>query len=441
MSRPASCDRQRRQLLKTLGGGGALWGAPLARSWAQAPAQTLTVLTAYPDEVVSRFSAAFGAAYPQYRLKIVWRMPHDALPYLQAPGQNGVDVYWSASPRSFAQLKKQGAWQKLPADLRSLPGRIGGTQMADPDGDYVATEVAGYGYAIHAERLQALGLPVPQDWTELCDARYAGHIALPDPSRVGFAPVMVDILLQAYGWQRGWALWNEIAGNAKLVNRGSTFVTDEVGAQGSCALGLTIDFFAASAIANGAPIRFVYPRHSGLNPGQVGITASCTHREAALAFVGFLLSETGQSLLLHPDLRKLPVRPSVYKAAPTGSFNPFLAAEAGQLNYDGQRTQARLGLLGALFEQCLSQPHEELLVLWRRIHHAETGGRPLKAVRETLCRMPLDEAQSARIAGQEFKRRLESQSETKPAAIEAQWAAFAREQRQRAAQLLDAAGA
>ena len=53
---------------------GALSG-PL---WA-ASRRDVVVLTAYPETVVARFETAFERAYPHYRLRVVWRMPHDAL--------------------------------------------------------------------------------------------------------------------------------------------------------------------------------------------------------------------------------------------------------------------------------------------------------------------------------------------------------------------------
>jgi len=50
-------------------------------------------------------------------------------------------------------------------DLKGLPKVIGGFQISDPDGFYVATETAGYGMAYNPEkRLHRLGLPVPTDW-------------------------------------------------------------------------------------------------------------------------------------------------------------------------------------------------------------------------------------------------------------------------------------
>src|SRR5512147_2234892 len=94
----------RRSFVKGLGPL-ALAGAAKVTNAAQR--RDVVVVTSYPDEVVSRFEAAFEKAYPQWRLRIVWRMPHDALPTLRQPGPEGVDVYWTPSPRNFAILKSE----------------------------------------------------------------------------------------------------------------------------------------------------------------------------------------------------------------------------------------------------------------------------------------------------------------------------------------------
>ncbi len=220
---------RRRQFLATAAGLGGLLAAPLA-SARSSGRQPVVVVTSYNDETFSRFEAAFEKANPRYKLQLVWRMPHDALPYLRQPAQGGADVYWAASPRTFATLAADGAWQPLGIARDGLPENIGNARLSDANGLYTATEMAGYGFIVNPGALARLGLAEPKDWRDLTASAYAGQIVMPIPSRVGFAPVMVDILLQAYGWEKGWATWSAIAGNAgTLMDRGSTFVTDEVG--------------------------------------------------------------------------------------------------------------------------------------------------------------------------------------------------------------------
>ena len=439
MSRNPSFSPSRRRLLLGLGAGsGALLGGALP-ALAAPERRPVVVVTSYNDEVFSRFEAAFEAAHPRYKLQLIWRMPHDALPYLQQAKQGGADVYWSASPRNFARLAAEGAWQPLGIDLAGLPDHLGRAQLRDPDNLYTATEMAGYGFIVNPAALAARGLSLPQDWRDLAAPAWAGQIVMPIPSRVGFAPVMVDILLQAYGWEQGWAVWSGIAGNAgALMDRGSTFVTDTVAA-GRQALGLSIDFFAASAIANGAPLRFSYPAHSGINPAHIAIARSAPNPEGARAFARFVLSPAGQKIITHADIHKLPVRPDSYAGLPADYFNPFTAAAHGAFDYDGERERDRLGLISAVFEQMLIREHDELVALWQGIHAAEAAGRDMRAARRLLELPLLSETEAADPAlRQIFRNRLEGAEPPEAGPLERQWQALSQQRRHEVKLMLSA---
>lgn len=141
-------------------------------------------------------------------------------------------------------------------------------------------------------------------------------------------------------------------------------------ARGDKGIAVSLDFFFASAIANGAPLTFVYPDRLGFSPAHVGITASTERPEAAKAWVEFLLSRDGQSLLFHPDIRKLPVRPEVYRSAPAGYFDPF-AMGADRVAYDPARHLARLPVLSALYDVAITDRQARLKTLWALVHQAE----------------------------------------------------------------------
>lgn len=382
----------------------------------------VVVVTSFPDEVVSRFEAAFEKAYPQWRLRIVWRMPHDALPTLRQPGAEGVDAYWTPSPRNFAILKQEGLLRKLDVDRTGLPGRIGNTAIDDPDGYYAAIETAGYGFAVNPEYLKVHGLAVPADWIDLADPKYGGHIALPNPGTVGFAPVMADIPLQAYGWEKGWAMWSAIAANSVLVDRGGTFVSDEL-ASGRRGIGVSIDFFVAAAIVKGAPLSFSYPKNGGVNPAQAAIMAGAKNVAGACDFITFLQSEGGQRILAHPDIRKLPIRPSVYASLDAGYHNPFAVAAAGGYGYDSDRGLGRLAVIAALFDTVLAKRRDKLSALWGR---ARTGSGPRAGkARLLLGKVPLTEAQADDADLQRIfaLRRDDPKAELAAVDVERKWAA------------------
>ncbi len=364
---------------------------------AQAQAVTqLTVMTSYPESVVSRFEEAFEQAHPEIRLQILWRMPFDALPYLLQPRQGGVDVYWSPSLRNFLALKAAGALGLIGIDREGLPEVIGGGRVSDADGRFLAAETAGYGLYYNPERLRQLGLGVPRRWQDLSDPRYAGEVALPVPSGVGYAHVLVDQLLQAEGWEPGWNSWRQIALNSRLMLSRGNFVTEEV-ASGRSAVGLTMDFFAESSRARGAGGEFVYPEQTAFNPAQIAVTADTTQREAAQTFVAFILSDAGQALLFHPDIRKLPVRPSAYARAPEGYANPF--ALDADLRYDPLIGMPRRGLNAALFDAAITRRHEALKEAWSLLRRAEQGASPVElarlgVAREALNALPIGEPEA-----------------------------------------------
>ena len=331
--------------------------------------EKVVVLSSYPQEVITPFEAAFEAAYPQYRLELLWRQSRDAMTYLHQP-HSAIDVYWTPAQRNFAVLAKEGVFRKLDIDLNGLPKKIGGFQISDPDGYYVASETAGYGMAYHPAELQRLGLPVPTDWKSLTAPAFNGHVVMPIPSKVGYAPMLVDTLLQGYGWEQGWNVLEQVAANATLADAGATFISDDVGS-GRIAVGMTMDFFAISAIANGKPLRFTYPEKVGYSPAHVGIFREATNLDGARAFASFVLSDQGQKLLFHPDIRKLPVRPAVYIGKPAGYFDPFAAAQRASYDYNVSTGLMRQELVGALFDAVITRHHAELKTMWAAIHQAE----------------------------------------------------------------------
>lgn len=330
--------------------------------------EKVVVLTSYPQETISLFEAAFEKAHPGTRLEIVWRMPRDAMPYLLDPGSHGVDVYWSASARNYGELAAKDLLAPLPTDP-ALPERVGNFPISDPQLRYRASEIASYGFACNTEKLRQAGLSCPATWADLGKPGYAGRVLLPVPSKVGFAPLMYEILLQKLGWEAGWKAITEAAANSVLFVPGGAFITDRI-ASGEEDVGVTIDFFARSAAANGAPLSFVYPDAIGFSPAHVAILASAPNPAGAQRYVAFLLSDEGQRILSHPDIRKLPVRPSAYANIDSGGLNPFDNA-GNRFDYDLAAAQKRQGLVNVLFDAMVSERHGALLELAQAVHRAD----------------------------------------------------------------------
>lgn len=370
-------------------------------TYAFAADDKVVVLTSYPQETLSLFETAFEKANPGIRLELVWRMPRDAMPYLLEPGSHGVDVYWSASARNYSELASRDLLAALPADP-ALPESIGVFPIADAKRLYRASEIAGYGFTCNRETLKARNTQCPQTWSALAGPEYAGKVLLPVPSKVGFAPLMYEILLRKLGWEAGWALIGEFGANAVLFVPGGASITDRV-AKGEEDVGVTIDFFARSAAANGMPLDFVYPDIVGFSPAHVAVLASAPHPEAARKYVEFLLSDEGQRILARPDIRKLPVRPSTYATLEPGYFNPFAEAQKYNVDYDLAKAQKRQGLTSALFDVLVTDRQPALRELWQSLYRAEQlaaqkndadATAAVRRAREALTWVPVTAAQS-----------------------------------------------
>jgi ABC-type Fe3+ transport system substrate-binding protein len=370
---------------------GLLFGSSLILSLAVNATEKVVVMTSYPQEMISQFEAGFEKQFPQYRLEVLWKQSNDALSYLtQHAGE--VDVYWTPSRQNFTQLAKQGLLQKLDSDWIKSPASLHGTLLNDPQGYYAATEIAGLGMVISPAAFQKAKLPIPKDWQDLTPPALQGQVAFPLPGKIGFASGLIDAMLRGLSWTDGWALLTKVTLNARFIENGSTFITDEVVA-GRAMAGITMDFFAASAIAKGAALQYVYPPVVAYSPAHVAILQNAPHLEAAKAFAQFTLSPAGQQLLFTPDIRKLPVDPAAYKYSPQGYFNPYAAPS---LKDEKVRDVTEQNMLNAYFEATLAKHQAMLQLLFVNLdfaRHLKRDSAKIHALEQELLQPVLAEQQ------------------------------------------------
>ncbi|HEX2604463.1 MAG TPA: extracellular solute-binding protein [Oxalicibacterium sp.] len=420
--------------------------AAFAVACAQAHAQDVgkvIVLTSYPDAMTALYKSAFEKTHPGMQLEFLRQHSNEAAKTLRQPDQGKVDVYWAAAQRNFIALAKDGAFRHLDMPLGGLPVGIDGAPISDPAFYYAAFEVASYGFAINPDRLQKKNLPEPKDWTDLTDPAWQDEIIFPQPSKVGFAPMMLETILQGYGWERGWCILHAIGANAQLLGeRGSNMADDIAKAQAS--VGISIDFFINTAIAKGAPLRFVYPDVHGYSPGQIAIMRQAPHAQNAEDFVSFVLSPEGQKLLFDPAVRRLPVRPSVYAAKPEGYFDPFAAKPAMPAVFNAERAWNRQQLDKIVFDALITdtqlQLRETLRTVAKAEHLAADASDPslkdkARQARLLACAMPFNAVQATGMA-ERFADDPEVKS-ARNADLVAQWKKQARQNRDKAERLAE----
>jgi phosphoglycerate transport regulatory protein PgtC len=360
-----------RQLLAVLLAASALGpGAPAA---AASATKEVVVLTSFPKELFEAYKQAFEQKHPGVRVIVKQQQTNQGVTYLrETRARPEADIFWVSAVDAFQTLKADGLLDKLvpPKEtLARMPAGIGGFPLHDPDGQYWGFAVSGYGLMWNTRYLALHKLPAPKEWTDLSDPRYHGHLSISAPSRSGTTHLTVELILQAYGWEKGWALLMQMGGNMGAIAERSFGVPEAV-ISGQLGIGVVIDFFGLSAIASGQPIGFAYPSLTAVVPASVAVVRNGPNPDNARAFVEYLLSDEGQVKLFAPEIGRLPVVPALYARAPKGYPNPF-TMKLGGVEFDDKLSSSRRNVVNALFDQIITFRHAELKAAWGAIYAAE----------------------------------------------------------------------
>jgi phosphoglycerate transport regulatory protein PgtC len=163
---------------------------------------------------------------------------------------------------------------------------------------------------------------------------------------------------------------------------------------------------------------------------------SASNKAAAEAFVEFLLSPTGQEVLLEPSIRRLPVNPAVYAKAGADYPNPFTDPRFQKMiGFDVDKSETRTAVVDTLFDQLISFQLDALKDVTKTLHEvdealAKKPNPQAKALadeaRTLIAAMPVSEAQAS---SPELRGAFTGAKEkgARQAEVEAQWASFARD--------------
>lgn len=407
----------------------------LASMPASANQDTLTIVTSFPQDLTQVFEDAFEQAYPGTNLEILKKKTSAGIKYIKETAENNrTDLFWASAPDAFEVLKDGSLLQKYEIQASDIPEQVGSFPIHDPEGYYKGFAAAGYGIMWNTRYIKAKKLPAPTSWSDLEKPVYYGHVGMSAPSRSGTTHLTVETILQADGWDQGWATLKRMAGNFKSVTERSFGVPDGVNS-GNFGLGIVIDFFGLSSQGAGFPVEFIYPKGTALVPANIGIIANAPNQKGAQQFIDFLLSDSGQELLLDPKIRRLPVNPATYAKAPAGFPNPFEdEALQSSLHFDLNLSKNRYNLVNSLFDVMITYRMDDLRAATEAIYEAEAelaespnaeARELLNQARALVDKPPITEAQAndpdfAAIFTQKRKKASDSVS-GRQAEVEAEW--------------------
>jgi ABC-type Fe3+ transport system substrate-binding protein len=316
--------------------------------------------------------------------------------------------------------------------MAKIPAKVGNFPIHDPDGKYFGFAISGYGLMWNKNYLKAHKLPAPKEWTDLTQPRYYNHLIISAPSRSGTTHLTIETILQAYGWEKGWALLLNAGGNMGSITDRSFGVPEAV-ISGQYGIGVVIDFFGLSAIASGQPVDFVYPSLTSVVPASVGIVKGGPNPQEARMFVNYLLSEAGQMVLFAPEIARLPVIPDLYAKAPKDYPNPF-KRKLGGVEFNDELSSSRRDVVNSLYDHIITFRHKELREAWKSIYGAEAalaksksttaaqGKNLISEARKLAAQTPINDK---RASDKEVTGAFKSKSGLK-AQLETEWENFAR---------------
>jgi ABC-type Fe3+ transport system substrate-binding protein len=316
-------------------------------------ADKLVLISPHWEGIRYEFERAFKARYQSdtgRAVELEWMDvggSSETLRYLQSEFKNkpagiGIDIFFGGGYDPYLALKKDRLLESyvLPKPLlEKIPQRLAGVPLYDPDHTWYGATLAGFGIVYNKVVLGLTKLPVITTWEDLASPRAFGWVGSSDPRKSGSVHVVYEIILQAYGWEKGWKIITALGANVRSFSNSASQIPKDV-AIGEVAYGLAIDFYAWAQVkeAGADKIGFVMPDNlTIITPDAIGILKGAPNLEVAKAFIRFVMSEEGQKLWLLVEkapggpqrfqLNRFSVIPSLYALAPQNTavkLNPFL---------------------------------------------------------------------------------------------------------------------
>lgn len=284
---------------------------------------TLSILTRHDVAIHGAYETAFLASDIAAQHNIVdldWKTP-SAQFWDDLIDLGQVDVCWGGGPTLFDQLWRDNRLVPLNSSLMAevasrVPDELAGTDMkrnnTENERVWIAAAISSFGFTVDNDFLTTHSLPKPTNWTFLAHPIYGSLLTAIPTIGMGNAPDttsntrIYEIMTQALGWNEGWINMARMAGSANIYG-GSVDVQLAV-RTGEVGISMTIDFYGYQNQYLNPSNEYIIPEgQSIINGDPIAIAANTPHKEAAEAFIDYVLSVPGQLVWLDPSIRRMPV--------------------------------------------------------------------------------------------------------------------------------------
>lgn len=298
--------------------------------------------------------------------------------FTQTPDNPGADLLFGGGVAPFLTAAEQGWLAPIvlpPELLAALPATCAGTPTRDRDNRWYGVAISGFGILYNKPVVERLKLPAPEEWDDLGRPEYFSWVASGDPRSSGSVHMCYEIILQAYGFERGWDLIARISANVRNFGEAGGAAPREV-ASGEVAAGMVIDQYAQTVIdsVGGGLLVFILPkRMTVIGPDAIAMLKGSRKPDLTRLFVEYVLSADGQRLLYQPRgmngqvyaLHRMPVRADLYREPQAPRADPY-AATAG-FTYDADTDNMRRKVIDDMIGVCFIDAHADLVRAWRAI--------------------------------------------------------------------------
>ncbi|WP_249961038.1 ABC transporter substrate-binding protein [Histophilus somni] len=345
----------------------------------------LVIATTFSPEVTQKVVAEWQAHSPDKNIRFINRTSASLQRLLDNPRAEQVDLVMSSSLFLFQHLHKQGKLHPLPKVLLQHSPLI-------PENLTATTAVvafSGYGIFFNKTRLKERQLTEPHNFEDLFDPRYQDGLMISSPSRSSTNHIMLEMLLQQQGWEKGWATYISLAPQISAISSRSFNVADRV-SMGLVVAGMTIDSYANRLLAD-SNLGFHYFPHSVISPTLIAISVGSRQTELASDFIAFLLTPFGQNIITTLTMSKFPLQ-GLPENHPLATKQKQLLLQKS-LNYS--LLMQRQILVEKLFDMAMTFRLYQLKNVWQRLNTKEkTLNHPLPEIRAKLTAMPVSELQA-----------------------------------------------
>lgn len=322
-----------------------------------------------------------------------------------APATAEVDIFWGGGTPIFVEFSKDKLLDtyELPESLKKeIPQDVAGVPLYDATKTWYASALSSFGVFYNKKIVAMDKLVEPKKWDDLASPKFLNQLSLADPRQSGTANAMNTIVLQALGWDKGWELLAQIAGNTRKFTHSSSDPIKAVVA-GDAAASMAIDFYAQPKVdeLGDANLGFTLPEgQTVLDADPIAILKGAPNKKIAERFVTFVLSKEGQKLLILPKgaeggpklgaLGRMSVNTAAYKETDgkrASKLNPFELKSLLKMDFDKSSKMQRPfnDLIGAI----QIDVHEDLKKAWEAV--AKRGAKPAELAE--LAKPPVTEAE------------------------------------------------